>query len=82
MVTEEMFKLYRRKAHYFPFDSTDVEHFVDGYTTGTKEVYEKLNELNKNIQILRTCPAYIDNKDLQLFAEDILTALQNIVKGE
>ena len=41
---------------------------------------EKIQTLINNIEVMRTSPALIDNDDVQRFAENVLYALNNLIK--
>ena len=41
---------------------------------------EKIKTLINDIEVMRTSPALIDNGDVQRFAENVLYALNNLIK--
>ena len=41
---------------------------------------EKIHNLINDIEVLRTDPTIIDNDDVQRFAENVLYALNNLIK--
>lgn len=44
------------------------------------ELIEKIKTLINDIEVMRTSPALIDNDDVQKFAENVLYALNRLVK--
>lgn len=46
----------------------------------SQEPTEAINNLINDIEVLRTDPTIIDNDDVQRFAENVLYALNNLIK--
>lgn len=46
----------------------------------SQEPTEAINNLINDIEVLRTDPVIIDNDDVQRFAENVLYALNNLIK--
>lgn len=46
----------------------------------SQEPTEAINNLINDIEVLRTDPVIIDNDDVQKFAENVLYALNNLIK--
>lgn len=54
---------------------------IDDAPTVQAVPIEKIKTLINDIEVMRTSPALIDNDDVQKFAENVLYALNRLVKG-
>lgn len=68
-----------RELHEMGFKA-EIGQALVGTLTVKAVPIEKINNLINDIEVLRTDPVIIDNDNVQRFAENVLYALNNLIK--